>query len=371
MSSHAERPVRYAVVGLGKIAQTAVLPAFEHAKKNARLVALVSGTPKKLTKLSARYGVERTYSYDELDAALASGEFDAVYVCLPNHLHHDCAIRAARSGIHVLCEKPLAVNVRECEEMIETARAQGVLLMTAYRLHFERTNLDTMEAVRAGKIGEPRFISSVFSLQVKEGNVRLRHGDAHGGGPLFDLGIYCINAARSIFRAEPIEVAALAARGADPRFDRCEEMISAVLRFPGERLATFTCSFGASAAAAYRVVGTKGELHVDQAYEIDEEMTQKLKRGERSKKRKFARRDQFAPEILHFSDCIRGGAKPEPSGVEGLADVRVIRAILASIEERRAIRLAPMQRRRRPSMELETRRPPIERPPLVGVGSRD
>jgi predicted dehydrogenase len=369
MVAKSQEPVRYAVVGLGWIAQSAVLPAFEHAKGNSRVAALVSGNAEKLKKLGKRYAVDATYSYEDYDECLRSGAIDAVYIALPNHMHHEFAVRAAEAGIHVLCEKPLAVTERGCEEMIQAARENGVLLMTAYRLHFERTNLETAKVVRSGKLGEPRIFHSEFTMQVKEGNVRLRHSEARGGGPLYDLGIYCINAARSVFEAEPYEVVGMAVGGGDERFRACNEMVSAVMRFPGERLGLFTCSFGAAPTATYRVIGTEGDVCVDAAYEIGEEMTEEVTVDEKSTKRKFAGRDQFAPELIYFSDCVRKGEEPEPSGREGLADVRVIRAILRSVDERRPIRLPPMERRRRPTMAQEMRRPKVRKQPLVAVES--
>lgn len=365
MTAAARRgPVRYAVVGLGWIAQAAVLPAFAHARRNARLTALVSGNPEKLRTLARRYDVGATFSYAEYDECLHSGAIDAVYIALPNHLHHEYAVRAAEAGIHVLCEKPLAVTVTECEEMMRAARRNDVWLMTAYRLHFERTNLEAIEAVRAGRLGEPRLMSSVFTMQVKEGNVRLLP-ESRGGGPIYDLGVYCINAARSLYRAEPVEVIATAARGDDPRFADCMEMVACSLRFPGERLANFSCSFGAAPVARYHILGTEGDLHVDAAYEIAETMTQELTVEEHTQRRRFRRRDQFAPELIYFSDCILSGAEPEPSGREGLADVRVIEAALESIDQRRAVRLPAMERRHRPSLAQEIHRRPVARQPLV------
>src|ERR1700737_3137347 len=108
-----QKTVRYAVIGLGHIAQAAVLPAFKHARRNSVLVALVSGEQKKLRTLGRRYAVQRLCSYEQVDELFASGEIDAVYIALPNNMHKDFTVRAARSGLHVLCEKPMAVTVRE------------------------------------------------------------------------------------------------------------------------------------------------------------------------------------------------------------------------------------------------------------------
>src|ERR1700730_11671936 len=155
----ARRKVRYAVVGLGHIAQVAVLPAFKNAP-NSELFALVSGDSDKLEKWGRKYGLEHLYSDEDYSRALSN--VDAVYLALPNHLHREYAVRAAAAGVHVLCEKPMAVTTEDCEDMIEAAESNGVRLMVAYRLHFERANLEAVEAVNSGKIGEPRIYDSIF-----------------------------------------------------------------------------------------------------------------------------------------------------------------------------------------------------------------
>src|SRR5712672_3001708 len=139
--------VRYAVVGLGYIAQIAVLPAFAHATENSEITALVSSDPKKLKELSRKYGVEHTYSYEQYAECLASGEIDAVYIALPNNMHRAYTEAAAQAGIHVLCEKPMAFDENECEAMIAEAERAQIKLMIAYRLHFEPGNLEAIRIV--------------------------------------------------------------------------------------------------------------------------------------------------------------------------------------------------------------------------------
>ena len=359
------RKVRYAVVGLGWFAQTAVLPAFAHARENSELAALVSDEPEKLSKLGRKYRVRSLYSYDEYPRCLTGGDIDAVYIVVPNHMHRDFAVAAADAGIHVLCEKPMAVTEEECSEMIRAAEKNVVLLMIAYRLHFEEANLQAVEIVNSGKIGEPRIFSSVFTMNVKdEDNIRLNPIE-QGGGTLYDIGIYCINAARALFRAEPIEVEALSANNGERRFRNVDEMTSAVLRFPGERIASFTSSFGASDHGSYRVVGTKGDVLVTDAYEFADPKKLDLTVGEKKTRRSFPKRDQVASELLRFSECVVEGRGPEPSGQEGLADVRIIRALYRSAAEGKAIRLSPFEKESRPSMKQEVRRPPVPRPPKV------
>jgi predicted dehydrogenase len=361
-----QKKVRYAVVGLGHIAQVAVLPAFAHAE-NSELAALVSDDPEKLEKLGRKYRVETRFSYDQYDECLRSGVVDAVYIALPNHLHRDYTERAARAGVHVLCEKPLAVTEEDCLAMVRAAEQNGVKLMVAYRLHFEEANLKAIDLVQQGRLGEPRLFDSVFTMTVKEGDIRLNPREL-GGGTLYDIGVYCINAVRNLFGAEPMEVVAFSANSGDRRFLQCEETVSAILRFPGrERLATFTCSFGAADVSTYRVVGTKGELVMGPAYEYAEQLKHRVTINGRTRERTFAKRDQFAPELIAFSECILTGAAPEPSGWEGLADVRVVRALYRSADTGQPVILEPFDKEDRPSLDQEIRRPAVKKPELVNT----
>ncbi|MDQ3011320.1 MAG: Gfo/Idh/MocA family oxidoreductase [Acidobacteriota bacterium] len=362
-----KQKIRYAVVGLGYIAQVAVLPAFENAKKNSELTALVSDDAEKLAKLSRKYKVKQTCSYDEYDELLQSGKIDAVYIALPNHLHNEYTIRAARAGVHVLCEKPMAVTDDECIEMIRACKENKVKLMIAYRLHFDKANLSAIEVVNSGKIGEPRIFNSVFTMQVKDkDNIRLK--SSTGGGTVYDIGIYCINAARYLFQDEPIEVTAVTANSGDERFTEVEEMAGAVLRFPEDRLASFTCSFGAADVSAYEVVGTEGTLRMDPAYEYAGDLRYTIKIKDKERERTFPKHDQFGPELLYFSNCVLNNEEPEPSGREGLADVRIIQAIYESAETRRPVKLE-LARDIYPDLSQEISRPPIKEPELVNAAS--
>jgi len=363
-----QKKIRYAVVGLGHIAQVAVLPAFAHAE-NSELAALVSDDPEKLEKLGRRYKVKERFSYDQYDDCLRSGIVDAVYIALPNHLHRSYTERAARAGVHVLCEKPMAVTEEDCLSMIRTAEENGVKLMVAYRLHFEEANLTAIDLVQSGKLGDPRLFDSVFTMQVKEGDIRLGPREL-GGGTLYDIGVYCINAVRNLYGAEPMEVVAFSSNNGDARFQECEEMTSAILRFPGrERLASFTCSFGAADVSSYRVVGTEGEIAMDPAYEYAGELVQRVTINGKKRERRFPKRDQFAPELVSFSECILTGSSPEPSGWEGLADVRVIRALYRSADTGRPVTLEPFDKEDRPSLDQEITRPGVQKPQLVNTDS--
>ncbi len=201
--------------------------------------------------------------------------------------------------------------------------------MTAYRLHLEPGTLAAIDMVRRGEIGEPRLFSSVFSFAAKEGNHRLKA--EHWGGPLQDIGVYCLNAARHFFASEPVEAMAMKAHApGDPRFTEVEEMLSATLRFPRDRLAQFMVSFGADDQDSYQVVGTEGQIEVQPGFRLDRAMSLKITRGGKTEIKSFPQYDHFSGQTHYFSDCILKGLRPEPDGGDGLNDVRAMLAIEAA-----------------------------------------
>lgn len=359
------RKVHYAVVGLGWIAQTAMLPAFANASDNSELVALVSDDAEKRTKLGQHYGVS-AYGYAEYEQCLKREAVDAVYIALPDPLHAEYTIRAANAGVNVLCEKPMAVTSADCERMIAACQANKVKLMIAYRLHFDESNLSAVEVVQGGQIGEPRIFSAAFSQQLAAGNVRLAAGMADGS--LYDLGVYCINAVRYLFRAEPTEVIAFSATGPDPRFGPSDEMTAALLRFPGERLAQFVSSFGATFNAAYEVIGTKGKLRLDPGFGGETSHHYLTIEG-KTEQHDHPEHDHFGPQLSYFSDCILHDREPEPNGEEGLIDVLIVEAMYRSAREGRAVQLKLPSKRQRPDISQAITYPTVEPPPQVNSKS--
>lgn len=361
--------VRYAVVGLGHIVQNAVLPAFHNASDNSQLVAIVSGDATKREEVGGEYDIDRAarYAYDQFDECLARDDIDAVFIGLPNNLHCEYSVRAAQAGKHVLCEKPMAMTEAECQQMIGAAQAANVRLMIAYRLHFEEANLKAIETIRSGQLGEIRLFNSVFSMRVREENIRTR--PEMGGGTMFDIGIYCINAARYLFQDEPTEVMAWSANNGDPKFAGIDEMTAVVLRFPGDRLATFVSSFSGADVDEYRVVGTRGDLLVEPCYGYQGALTHYLTIDGKTETTTFERRDQFGAEIAYFSQCVLEHRDPEPSGEEGLIDVRIIKAIEESAEDGRPVAVPRTERAVRPSMAQQIHMRPVSAPELVRVES--
>ena len=341
------KKVRYAVVGLGHIVQVAVLPAFQHAQTNSQLSALVSGSRVKLSKVSKTYEVEHIYRYDRYHECLGSGAVDAVYLALPNHLHTRYAIAALEKGIHVLCEKPLSLTTSDCAAIIRAGEKSGAKLMVAYRLHFDQANLKLISLAQSGRLGDLRIVHSLFTQQVRKGDARL--DPKIGGGPLPDIGIYCINAARYVFQAEPTEVFAMRLKNKDPRFRRVEEMDGVLLRFPGDRLASFVCSFGTADRADLDVVGTKGSVRLESAYEYAVGMKQITRIGEYTTTQHYSAHDQFAPQLRYFSNCILRNQEPEPNGYEGMIDVTIIEALQRSAQSGQPVKVTLSPKRTRPS----------------------
>lgn len=356
------KKVRYAVVGAGNIAQVAVLPAFRHADSNSELCAIVSGDAKKRAALCDEYELELDGDYADFESVLEKGRIDAVYVATPNSHHLEFTLRAAALGVHVLCEKPLAPTADDCRKMMEACASNGAKLMVAYRLHFEEASLEAMEIARSGKLGELKLFSSFFTHFVRPGDIRREPDTA--GGAAYDLGVYCINAARHLFDAEPTLVL-----GNVVEKDGVDDTTTAILRFPGERLAQFCVSNSVAGISSYRIGGSKGDLRVEPAYEYVDALVHHLTIDEETKKKTFKKGDQFAPELRYFSECILNDCEPEPSGEEGFCDVRVVEAILESARTGQPVLLAPYERRQRPSREQADHARPVRKPKTVHAPS--
>ena len=365
MSRKTKGPIRYAVVGLGHIAQVAVLPAFAHARRNSVLTAVVSGDRTKRQQIAQRYKLPHAFDYREYDECLR--HVDAVYIALPNSMHAEYTIRAAKAGVHVLCEKPMAVTVEECRRMVAACRNAKVKLMIAYRLHFEAANLAAIDLARSGRLGQLKYFTSSFSMTVRRGDIRTKR--AHGGGTLYDIGVYCINAARNLFGAEPTHVSAMTVNTGLASLAEIDETTAATLRFGDDFVASFTTSFAAADVASFRIVGTKGDVCADPAYEYAEGLEYAVTIDGKTRRRTLVKHDQFAPELLYFSDCILKNRQPEPSGEEGMQDVRIVQALYASAKSGRPVAIRPFTERLRPSGRQRITRPGIKKPELIKVQS--
>ena len=338
------RKAGWAIVGLGKLALEEVLPAFGECVLS-KPVALVSGHPEKARQVAEVYGInsDAIYGYQNYDEIAKNDAIDIVYIILPNSLHADYTIRALRSGKHVLCEKPMGVNVEECERMIGAARDAQRKLMIAYRLHYEPFNRKVIELCEKKALGEIKTFSSSNCQDVEAPNIRL--SAKLGGGPLGDIGIYCINAARYVTGEEPLEVTAIAHQPSDdPRFREVSESFTFTLRFPSGVLAHCDCSFGAGESRRYRVNCAKGFIDLDSAYGYwGQELHVKqghAKAGDaQSAKLLLEPVNHFSAEMDHFSGCVLDDKECRTPGEMGLADVRVIAAIEEAARTGRSVQV--------------------------------
>lgn len=358
------RKIRYAVVGLGDIAQASMMPGIAHTG-NSELVALVTGDPEKARRLAEMYGVADTYPYERFGEMLASGKVEAIYLATPNWRHAEFAIPALDAGVHVWCEKPLEVSVEKCRAIAAAAASSGARLMVAYRLHFEPATLDAIKRIRAGELGELVAFSSCMMQMVDPENHRAKNGIL--AGPLFDMGVYPINAARYLFGDEPVEVvSAVAARHPEAGLGDLDDTVAATLRFPGDRFAQFVVSYYGNATGHLTIMGTKGSIRLDPAYGFAEGLQQYRTLGRERSHERFKSVDQFGGQMKYFSECIMEGRDPEPDAEDGLGDLRVVEGIIRALETGRAQTLEPFARTRRidPATQVQTlayRSPPKEK----------
>ncbi len=349
--------IRYAVVGTGWISQIAFLPSAAQTG-NSEITALVTGNREKAQQLADFHGIKTVFTYDQYDDMLQSGTVDAVYIALPNSLHADFAIRAAKAGVHAIVEKPLARTEVESIAMIDAFAKAGKWLMTAYRLHTHPGTLQVLDLVRSGAIGDPRYFSSCFSFNMGPGNHRLLA--EHWGGPLQDIGVYCINAVRQLFADEPTEATAMRSVGTDDRFAEVEEMIAATLRFPKGRIGQFIASFGADESDSYQIFGSTGQIEVKGGYRFDVPMTYRMSANGKITEKSFPLCDHFSAQTAYFSDCITKNTRPEPDGEEGLADMRVMLAIEKAAQTGIPQKISSPPRNSRPIPSMGKQFPPVD-----------
>jgi glucose-fructose oxidoreductase len=333
------RKLGWALVGLGSLSINQIMPAFARCEKS-RLTAFVSGSPEKARTLAARYGVQEKsiYTYADYDRIRDNPDIDIVYVVLPNSMHAEYTIRAAKAGKHVLCEKPMANTPEECRQMIEAAKAADRKLMIGYRLRYEPYTQALIKSVRDQEMGPLRIVLADAGFSIGDPDQwRLKKAMA-GGGSLMDIGIYALNAARYITGEEPVEVFAMQhSTPGDPRFREVEENVTFQLRFPSGALANCSSSYG-SPLNRFRAVGTKGWVELEPALSYGG-LRMRASAGRSIEERFHPVMDHFAAEMDHLSACVMDGGTPLTPGEEGLADLKVMMSIYESARERRIVKL--------------------------------
>lgn len=327
---HAEeqKPVRFAPVGLGVISDIFMRACAQSTK--CKVTALVSGHAKeKAPKYEALYGIspKAVYNYENYDEIAHNPDIDAVYIGLPNSMHAEYTIRAAKAGKHVLCEKPMAISSAECRKMIDVCRENNVKLMIAYRVHYDPMWQQIRKLARSGAIGEIQgFQGGFYGPKYKGWRLDPK---LSGGGSLLDLGIYPLNAIRWISGEEPASYSAqVATKIRGPRFAKVEESVSFTMKFPSGTIASSGSSYGYVAPAFLSIDGTEGNLWVEPAFLYDGlKFHGNTIHGAVSEVSSGKQPYQFTAEADHFADCIRNNSEPATPGEEGLKDMIAMEAI--------------------------------------------
>jgi predicted dehydrogenase len=334
------RKIGYAIVGLGKLALGEVLPAFAVSER-CRPVALVSGDADKARAVADHYGIDpkRVYDYRNYDSLKDDPAVEAVYIILPNGMHEEFTVRAARAGKHVLCEKPMAPTVEACRTMIAACKKAAVRLMIAYRCHYEPYNQKMIELSRQKAYGPLRFIVSDTVQDVGGANQWRLDPKLSGGGSLVDIGIYSLNAARYLTGEEPVEINAFTfSDPSDPRFKGVEMSTAFQLRFPSGVLANCTSSYGTSRVNRYRVMAAEGWYGLDPATSY---RGLRMFRGHGEVKEEVVLKEvnQFAAEMDHFAECVTSDREPRTPGEEGMKDVRLLQLIYEAARNGKTVKV--------------------------------
>jgi len=332
------KKIGFAVVGLGAIAQGSVLPAFHHAKR-AKLVALVSREKRKAEKLARKFKANAAYSTDEFAACLANPEVDAIYLATPQGEHLSATLAAARAGKHVLSEKPLALNSAQSAEMIKVCESCGVQLMTAYRKYYEPSSLFLKSLIQSGKLGKLDMLHTAFSEVHVPGRslAWLLDAKVSGGGPLMDLGVYCINTSRWLVEEDPAEVTAHSWKKDAARFHDVEEGLSFHLNFRSGLIVQASTTYSSVLSSFIFVQGDQGWACLTPAFPFDEERRLTGKINGKWFERKFKIVDEFAPELDAFARAIQAGKPVEPDGRQGHRDMLILEAIYESARKNQPV----------------------------------
>jgi predicted dehydrogenase len=335
------RKIGYGIVGLGRISMGQFMPGVR-ISQHSKVVALVSGHRDKAEKVADEYGVSRQsiYSYENYEAIAKNPEIDAVYIALPNSMHAEYTIRAAQSGKHVLCEKPMANSSEDCERMIAASRKADRKLMIAYRCRLEPTNLRAIALIRQGYVGTLQTIHSADGFNLRPGEWRLTKKMA-GGGPMMDVGIYSLQACRYLTGEEPVEVSGTSTIiDHDGRFNEVEENLVWTMRFPSGVVTTCQTTYGANLGNRYRACGSKGWVESDPAFVYQGLHLRGQGTGEAiDQATDDPSPHQFAREADHFAQCILENRQPVTPGEEGLRDMQLIEAIYQSCQEGKPVKL--------------------------------
>ena len=325
-----DKQLRVAIMGLGSYG-TRVANAMESCKR-AKLVGVISGTPSKITAWQNKYGIpdKNCYNYENFDEIKNNPDIDAVYVITPNGLHHDHVIRVAKAGKHVICEKPMAINAREGEEMVKVCKDEGVHLLVGYRMHFEPRTLEVVDMRRNGEFGKIMFFQGLMGFRIGDPNQWRLNRELAGGGAMMDIGIYAINGARYMVGEEPIWITAQETKTDHVKFkEGVDETIQFQMGFPSGAVASCLSTYSMNNLDRFYLNGVNGfaEMQPSTGYGPIQGRTNKG--------------PLTAPIVTHqtvqmdaMAEIILNNEKPPipVDGEEGLKDLKIIDAIYKAVK---------------------------------------
>ncbi|HTE07472.1 MAG TPA: Gfo/Idh/MocA family oxidoreductase [Flavitalea sp.] len=333
-----EGPVlRVAIMGLGSYG-TRVADAIQDCTK-AKLVGVISGTPEKITKWQSKYNIpeKNCYNYENFDKIKDNPDIDAVYVITPNALHHDQVIRVAKAGKHAISEKPMALNGREAQEMVDACKKANVKLLVGYRMHFEPKTLEIIRMRKDGELGKVLFFQGLSGFKIGDPSQWRLDKKLAGGGALMDIGIYSVNGARYMIGEEPIWVTAQETKTDKELFkEGVDETILFQLGFPGGAVASCLSTYSMSNLDRFFVNGDKGyaELMPSTGYGPIEGKTSKGPLTQPHKTHQTVQMEEFAGIILEGKTPI-----VPVDGEEGARDLRIVDAIYLAAKTGKKITL--------------------------------
>lgn len=317
------RKVRWGILGYAGIAQKHVIPAMK-AAENAQAYAIASRSRTKLGQAVEAFGFEKVYeSYDKL---LEDPEIDAVYIPLPNSLHKEWALRAAKKGKHVLCEKPLAMTYEDCEELEETFKKNRVLLMEAFMYRFLPGMKKLKELLEQGTIGQILHIYSSHRFRLENEN-DVRVNKELGGGSLRDVGCYPVNLAGWILEDEPLEISAR-----KNVFQGVDYALTACLRYKSGAMVNLSCGFDSCGVQVTEINGTKGSILMRNTFIDSKYPIQVFDSSGNLQEITVEPSDCYEQEVREFSDAVLQERDAPLSMKESKRNCRIIENILQAAQ---------------------------------------
>ena len=325
------RVLRVAIMGLGSYG-TRVAEAMRDCKR-AKLTGVISGTPSKVKDWQSKYNIpeKNCYNYETFDAIRNNPDIDAVYIITPNGLHKDQAVRVARAGKHVICEKPMAINAAEGQQMVDACKKANVKLLVGYRMHLEANTLQIVNMRNEGAFGKVLFFQGLSGFRIGNPNQWRLDKKLAGGGAMMDIGIYSVNGARYMIGEEPVWVTAQETKTDPQKFkEGVDETIQFQLGFPGGAVASCLSTYSMSNLDRFFLNGEKGfaELHPATGYGPIKGKTHLGELNNPHITHQTVQMDEMAAIILE-------NKKPliPLDGEEGLKDLKIIDAIYRAVKQ--------------------------------------